>query len=47
MHTPDGDFDNVLVLGASYTRPIGSTHNVVNESDRECAFVEIEFKQRS
>lgn len=46
VRTPDGDFDNVLVLGASYTRPIGSTHNVVNESDRECAFVEIEFKQR-
>lgn len=46
VHTPDGDFDNVLVPGASYTRPIGSTHNVVNETDQECAFVEVEFKRR-
>lgn len=45
VRTPDGDSDNVLVPGASYTRPVGSTHNVVNESDEECSFVEVEFKQ--
>lgn len=45
VRTPDGDFDNVLVPGASYTRPVGSTHNVVNESGEECSFVEVEFKQ--
>lgn len=43
VDTPGGVVENVLVLGASYTRPVGSTHNVRNESDTECAFVEIEF----
>lgn len=43
--TPDDEFDNELVPGASYTRPVGSTHNVVNDSDAECAFVEVEFKE--
>lgn len=44
--TPDEEFDNVLNPGASYTRPVGSEHNVKNLSDGECAFVEIEFKGR-
>lgn len=43
--TPDETFENELVPGASYTRPMGSEHNVINETERECAFVEIEFKQ--
>lgn len=42
--TEDGEFDNDLVVGASYTRPRGSTHNVINRSDVECAFVEVEMK---
>lgn len=47
VHTPEESFDNVLVPGASYTRGVGSTHNVVNETDEECAFVEIEFLDRT
>lgn len=43
--TPEETFENVLVPGASYTRPVGSEHNVINKSDTECAFVEVEFKQ--
>ena len=45
VHTQDGVVDNVLTPGASYTRPVGSTHDVVNESDVECSFVEVEFKR--
>lgn len=44
--TPDEEFDNVLNPGASYTRPVGSEHNVKNLGEQECAFVEIEFKGR-
>lgn len=43
--TPDDTFPNVLVPGQSYTRPKGSEHNVRNDSNAECAFVEIEFKE--
>ena len=42
--TPEETFANTLLPGASYTRPKGSEHNVRNDSDAECAFVEIEFK---
>jgi quercetin dioxygenase-like cupin family protein len=42
--TPDGTSENVLEPGASYTRSVGSVHNVVNHTDTECAFVEVEFK---
>lgn len=42
--TSDEEFDNELVVGASYTRPRGSTHDIVNDSDAECAFVEVEVK---
>ncbi|NLS09592.1 cupin domain-containing protein [Nesterenkonia sp. MY13] len=44
VHTPEGVSDNVLTAGQSYTRSAGTTHNVVNTSDTECAFVEIELK---
>lgn len=33
-----------LQLGRSYARPAGVSHNVVNESSAEIAFVEIELK---
>ena len=33
-----------LVAGRSYYRPLGVEHNVMNGSDHEFAFVEIEFK---
>lgn len=42
--TADGEFDTVLEVGASYTRSVGSTHNIINRSDVECAFVEVEVK---
>ena len=44
--TPEGESDTELVIGASYTRPVGTTHNVINRSDEECAFVEVEIKDR-
>ncbi len=33
-----------LKLGESYNRPAGVSHNVINETDAEIAFVEIELK---
>jgi quercetin dioxygenase-like cupin family protein len=33
-----------LVIGRSYTRPTGVEHNVINASDHEIAFIEIELK---
>lgn len=44
--TPEETFANEIVPGASYTRSAGSEHNVINATDSECAFVEVEFKQR-
>ncbi|MGO1167558.1 MAG: cupin [Janibacter sp.] len=43
--TDDEEFDNHLVLGASYTGSAGTAHNVINTSGAECAFVEVEFLQ--
>lgn len=47
VKTSEGTTDNHLVPGGSYQRSAGSTHNVVNESDTECSFVEIELKRSS
>ena len=44
VQTAEGTFDNVLTAGLSYQRAAGAAHNVVNESDAECSFVEIELK---
>ncbi|MEO1194259.1 MAG: cupin domain-containing protein [Pseudomonadota bacterium] len=33
-----------LTLGVSYNRPAGVSHNVINKSDREVAFIEVELK---
>lgn len=33
-------------LGASYARPAGVEHNVINAGDGELSFVEIEMKER-
>jgi beta-alanine degradation protein BauB len=46
VQSADGIFRNNLVLGASYQRSAGVTHNLLNESNSECSFVEIEFKRR-
>jgi len=32
------------VLGQSYARPLGVEHNVINGSDHEVVFVEIEAR---
>ena len=44
VETRAGASTNPLAIGASYTREAGSEHNVINESDAEVAFVEIELK---
>ncbi|MGO1548466.1 MAG: cupin domain-containing protein [Nesterenkonia sp.] len=44
VQTAEGEFANPLVPGASYQRSAGTKHNVVNESEQECSFVEVELK---
>lgn len=44
VHTAQGSFDNVLTPGLSYQRAAGTAHNVVNESNAQCSFVEVERK---
>lgn len=38
---------NEIRAGASYQRPAGARHDVVNGSDTEMVFVEIEYKHTS
>jgi len=45
LETPDGQVTSSLRTGVSYFRPQGVEHNVVNPSDTEFVFVEIEIKQ--
>lgn len=45
LETPTGDIDAELRLGQSYARPVGVEHNVINASERELVFVEIEIKR--
>ena len=40
----DGESENNIVHGRPYFRRSGAEHNVVNRSDQEIAFVEIEVK---
>ena len=42
---PAGVRDAVLEVGASYARPAGVAHNVINASPHEFRFVEIELKE--
>jgi quercetin dioxygenase-like cupin family protein len=45
LEQPDGTtVPASLVTGRSYTRPTGVEHNVINASDHEIAFIEIELK---
>jgi quercetin dioxygenase-like cupin family protein len=46
LQTPEGERRAALVLGQSYTRQIGTEHNVINPCDHEVAFIEIELKSR-
>ncbi len=47
VHSSGEVTSNHLVPGRSYTRGAGTRHNVVNDSDEECAFVEIELKRQT
>jgi len=44
LETANGELVSELGLGKSYFRNAGVEHNVVNPSDEEFAFVEIEMK---
>ena len=44
LETSEGASASQLTAGVSYTRTAGSEHNVVNESDDDFVFVEIELK---
>ena len=44
LETPDGDKTAELVAGQSYTRAVGTEHNVVNANDFEFVFIEVELK---
>jgi quercetin dioxygenase-like cupin family protein len=46
LQIDDGKEERIVEMGAgkSYYRPVGVEHNVINASDYEYAFVEIEFK---
>lgn len=43
LETPDGEKFRTLEAGKSYTGVVGNEHNVVNASDHEVVFVEIEL----
>lgn len=43
LETPEGERRVPLVLGQSYTRTIGTKHNVINATPHEVAFIEIEL----
>ena len=44
LETPNGEVVSVLKCGKSYFRNAGVEHNVINPSETEFAFVEIEIK---
>lgn len=44
LEEPEGSREVELHAGASYARPKGVAHNVVNANDFEFRFVEIELK---
>lgn len=44
LEEPDGVREVQLQAGASYARPAGVAHNVINANDYEFRFVEIELK---
>lgn len=44
LEEPGGTRDAQLEAGASYARPAGVAHNVINANDYEFRFVEVELK---
>ena len=42
---PDGSVvENKLTVGASYVRPVGVEHNIINDNDGPYSFIEVELK---
>lgn len=44
LETKEGNVTAALTTGVAYFRPIGIEHNVINPSDSEFVFVEVEIK---
>jgi beta-alanine degradation protein BauB len=44
LETPEGELKAPLVAGKSYTRQVGVEHNVINNTDHEVVFIEIELR---
>lgn len=44
LDTPDGEITAPLTAGQSYSRVIGTEHNVINPNDFEFVFIEVEMK---
>lgn len=44
LETPDGDVTAELKVGEPYFRNVGVEHNVINDSDGELVFIEVEIK---
>ena len=44
LETPEGNRTSPLVPGQSYTRKVGVEHNVINPTENEVVFVEIELR---
>ena len=44
LETPEGERTAPLVAGKSYTRQVGVEHNVINNTDHEVVFIEIELR---
>jgi quercetin dioxygenase-like cupin family protein len=42
--TANGNIENPLQFGQSYTRPAGVEHNIVNSGVTEFVFIEVELK---
>ena len=42
--TANGNVETALQFGQTYARPVGVEHNIVNASEGEFVFVEIELK---
>lgn len=44
LETPDGSKTAPLHIGQSYTRSLGTQHNVINPGTKEVVFIEIEMR---
>jgi quercetin dioxygenase-like cupin family protein len=44
LETPEGERRAPLVAGKSYARQVGVEHNVINNTDHEVVFIEIELR---